>query len=77
MKRRDLLKRVVVRSVTAAGVPSKAPLTNAEWQLNAFTGVDAAFVRAKALRALNPERSFAVCDIASGRVIATFAPEAV
>ncbi len=68
--RHQTLKRVVVRRLTKSGAPSKAPLTNAEWQLNAFTGIDAALVRVDALKKLNPGADFVVCDIASNVVVA-------
>lgn len=52
--------RFLVRSLNKDGTPSRAPLTDADWRLNAFATEDGAEARRLQLEALNPGRRFAV-----------------
>ncbi|HET9954120.1 MAG TPA: hypothetical protein VFQ61_06435 [Polyangiaceae bacterium] len=55
--------RFVVRRLTKAGVPTKAPLTEADWKLNAFAERADAEARVAELEKLNPNSKYAVIDL--------------
>lgn len=56
-------KNFMVRPLTKAGVPSRSPLTQADWQFNAFVNREDADARVVESERLNPGKKFVVTPV--------------